>query len=606
MSSRDSRTPRTCSRSVASPGRITALSLSLLTVSILLPAGSCKRQERPHNLVIVLSDALRASNLPFHGYSRNTAPSLQALLPESVLFERHLANFPGTPVSVSQMMTGRLMAPLLMNPAPVTSPVKALEPNLLILPEALQEAGFETAIVSSHVWFDRARILDAFDRKFLVPPEPGEPYAPFERLIPPARDVIGSAEEPFFLYVHSMDTHGPFRFHAGFDHYRGMPGWPEVYNAYDSEILYTDAGVERILDALRHRGVLERTIFVFTSDHGEELGEMGPEYWNRSHGFTVRRVQLHVPLLIRLPGGRLGGTVRTIATQHLDLAPTLLRLAAPRASLGGYRFDGRDLGPGLNGKSSEAAREFEGVIAVTWRYWSIHAGDLEVHWDAWNEKHDVFQTTPTRFNYPMSVSISTTDASRRPGLLESLRARLDQARRHGNREWLRMATLREQPESVVVGVPGAVLDGTASSPTYERNLDDDLWMNDPWRRLEAGPEETPEAVTLGMPWIPGRYQIRIRLAQDRRREGWENRFRVRFPLSSDDGVHVDGARATAEGFVDLGTHQVGRYFAVEFAEPQGGVAIKGFSFESERAASGAESPLDPELEERLRALGYVD
>src|SRR5262245_40929669 len=60
------------------------------------------------NVVLVVSDALRAASLPIYGYPRDTAPSLRRLAEESIVFENHVAHYPGTPMSVSQMFTGRL------------------------------------------------------------------------------------------------------------------------------------------------------------------------------------------------------------------------------------------------------------------------------------------------------------------------------------------------------------------------------------------------------------------------------------------------------------------------------------------------------------------
>ena len=104
----------------------------------------------PYNIVVVLSDALRAASLPMYGYPRDTAPHLAALARESRLFATHLAHYPGTTTSLSQLFTGRLVPPLLLGNKAIAVPVDAIPPDLLVLPEVLRAHGYRTGIVTSH------------------------------------------------------------------------------------------------------------------------------------------------------------------------------------------------------------------------------------------------------------------------------------------------------------------------------------------------------------------------------------------------------------------------------------------------------------------------
>lgn len=554
-----------------------------------------------YNVVVVLSDALRAPNLPFYGYPRETAPVLGALTAESVIFERHLAAYPGTPTSVSQMLTGRLMPPLLMDHSFALAPVHAIEDDLLVLPRVLKAAGYRTGIVTSHPWFnERARVLEFFDRRALVEPRPGEAYAPFEALLEPAERFLDEAPEPFFLYVHSMDTHGPFRFHPGFDGFRGDAAFPEVYNAYDSEILYTDHWFGRLVAGLEERHLTDRTIIVFTSDHGEELGEMGPGFWNRSHGYTVRHVQLHVPLLIRLPEARSGGRTIDAPTSHIDLAPTLLRLARPGASLKPFRLDGRDLVSWISGDVPAEARN-RSLFAYTWRYWGLYKGDLELHYDQWEDRFRLLRTVTSNFNYPMSVPVE--EAALEGRLARELR----EVYRRRTRERLELPPRPDPLPLVPIGVPTTLVASDGPPPTFERDPTDGRWFQDTVLRLEADPREHPGAVTLATPWAAGDYRVWVRLARDTPGKVFRNRFRIRFPGSGRGVLDMDGSRASDEGLLDAGVHRLGRSFQVEISRPEGGVAIVGFLLEAMDAHAPANPEAFPEdLEERLRALGYVD
>lgn len=95
---------------------------------------------------------------------------------------------------------------------------------------------------------------------------------------------------------------------------------------YAKEVEHVDAAIGRLLDDLRARGWLERAIVVFTSDHGESLGER--DFYG--HATDVDDVQLRVPLLLRLaPGDARAARLAERAHQpvgHMDLVPTLLEL----------------------------------------------------------------------------------------------------------------------------------------------------------------------------------------------------------------------------------------------------------------------------------------
>jgi len=565
---------------------------------------------KPYNLIVFLSDALRASNLELYGYPRVTAPGLTRLAAESVVFDHHLAGFPGTPTSISQIMTGRLMPPLLMDAAYSRWPVRGLSDDLLILPRELRRRGYATGIVSSHFWFnERARILDFFDRQDIVLPHEGEPYAPYPRLIEPIERMLdgfaADPDKPFFLYVHSLDTHAPYHVHPAPDSYPPQEGWPRVFDAYDSEITYTDRWMGKVVDELRRRGLLDNSIFVFTSDHGEELGEMGPEYWNRSHGNTIRRVQLHVPLIVRLPGGRRGGERISAPTSHIDLAETLLDLADPgptsgptssstsEGGRGDLRTDGRDLVPLIEGREDPAPRT---LVAYTWRYWGLFQGAHELHYDQWRDRFDLYETQTVNLNYPLSAPADDPDLARR--MTRELRAAFNRR----TRERIGAPLPASPPDDAVIGLPTTVIDRT-EVPSYDHALDDGRWWLCETRLLEAGPEEHPAPVALATPWVPGKYRIRVRLDGDRVEEGWQNRFRVRIG-DEPRGIELSGADADEEGLLDAGVHDLGRILALEVAAPQGGVAITGFRL-TRVGAEATASPADRALEERLRALGYV-
>jgi arylsulfatase A-like enzyme len=599
--------------------------IALLALLTGVGAAGCGGSPEPaprYNLVFVLSDALRAYSLELYGYPRETAPNLTALAADGLVFEDHLVSYPATPYSVSQMFTGRFRSPDVMNTAHVGTPVRALGDDLLVLPRELQAAGYRTGIVTSHPWWADAPAIGFFDHQALLDPPPDDAYASVETFSDPVREFLDAAgdgeggdPEPFFLYVHSMDTHGPLRPHPGLTPARS-DGWPPMYDRYEGEIRYTDRWLGWLIDELRRRDLLDETIFVFTSDHGEELGEMGAGPWNWSHGYTVRRAQLHVPLVVRMPGGRPAGRVAE-TTRHLDLAPTLaeLLLGGEDAGLDRFRLDGRSLAERFDPDGWRAPDPSEPPVTTpAWneRYRALHRGEMALHHDLWTDRYEAYRSVTNGYNYPADQPVDEAE------LPSGFRAELDRVQRRSLGEYLRLPPPPTPDGPVVVGVPAPATAAAAGGVTYHPDPADGLWTLVPGRRLVAGEGESPPPIEIGMPWIPGDYRVSVRLLDRPAESGPAAPFLVTIagsgPGSNGGALEVDPRDAVPiEGapsgrYLDLGQHRIGALFRVTVAAPEGRVAIQGFRFEplGGGRGDGAAEAVDPELEERLRALGYVD
>jgi arylsulfatase A-like enzyme len=557
------------------------------------------------NIVFVLSDALRAASMPMYGYPRDTTPNLQEIARSSIVFDDHLSNAPNTIVSVSQLFSGRLMTPILLGAQHRVALTKAIPSDLMLLPQVLGELGYRTAIVAAHSWFNQqARILEHFEVQQTPDSEAKSPYPQFEEMLPAVREIIAEAaagDRPFFLYIHAMDTHAPFRFHPGFDRYRGVEDWPAKYNVYDSEIMYVDHCTQQVYAALQEHGVLDRTIFVFTSDHGEEFNEMGPGWPNRTHGYSARRALHHVPLIIRLPGDPNPGKRYPRRTQHLDLAPTLARLAVPEIDLQEYRIDGRDLSDELYGGASRA-EEIETSISRGMRYWGFYRRKEEAHYDHWSDEIRFYEIQSDRFNYPRPVSIEGTSpfAEHEGEMRREYERRNDEFWRLPRNEGLLGALdLTVSPFSVAPSSEGA--------PTYAESEADGRWHLRPWTSLSAGPSEEPGPIRMAMPWAAERYRVWVRLDEELIEKGYRNGFRVEIAAKQDRVVEVEEAGPERGVLVDLGEHDLDGRFEASIAEPRGGVGISGFKLEylgEERATEAIAD--DEQLKSRLRALGYVE
>ena len=110
-----------------------------------------------------------------------------------------------------------------------------------------------------------------------------------------------------------------------------------------------DSLIGKVLESLREKGVLDKTIIVIAADHGESLGEHGES----SHAFFIYDSTVSVPLILRLPASNLEGKVIDAQVENVDIMPTLLDLlgiAVPK------EVQGRSLVPLLAGGRAGAER----------------------------------------------------------------------------------------------------------------------------------------------------------------------------------------------------------------------------------------------------------
>lgn len=306
----------------------------LFSAWLLVPtsAGFAAPEKRP-NILLILVDTLRADHLGAYGYPRPTSPELDAFAQENLVFDYALATTPFTPASVASLFTGVYSSSHGMmfheGMAVARKQLMRLSDSFDTLAEVLQRTGYTTAAVSTNPW-----IQDTFAYN--------QGFEQFVRLeegkLSTAQSVNSSAakildgwkgsEKPFFLYLHYIDPHAPYRppreyrdiFHgpvAGLG-YTG-PAAIEI-GLYDNEIRYMSYSMGELFNDLKKRGLYEDLVIVFLSDHGEQFSEHG----NRRHGFRVYNEEIHVPLIIKTKGKQ--GRVSTTASL-VDVYPTLLSLA---------------------------------------------------------------------------------------------------------------------------------------------------------------------------------------------------------------------------------------------------------------------------------------
>jgi arylsulfatase A-like enzyme len=136
---------------------------------------------------------------------------------------------------------------------------------------------------------------------------------------------------------------------------RGLTDAEYPVAQYDAEIAYADERFGEVLHVLSEEKVLDDTLIIFTSDHGEAMNEHGVYY---DHMDAYEQVT-HVPLVIRYPE-RVKQTEIGALVQHIDFAPTILEAFGVDCPPG---FEGRSLWPLLEGKQGKDENHYDAVFS---------------------------------------------------------------------------------------------------------------------------------------------------------------------------------------------------------------------------------------------------
>ncbi len=329
------------------------------------------------NVLLLVLDTVRAWNLGWYGYGRNTTPLLDRRFENGVIFDRALATAPWTLPSHASMFTGRFPADL---SAGWTTRLDSTDPTVA---EVLAQAGYSTGGFVANYRYAGAStgLARGFSRYVDYPkdvPEALRMLALTRRALripwlqqwlvqrrifesKYAEDVNREfldwvdqrTDRPFFGFINYIDAHSPYlppapydtAFNRGADQERlseryladvervfgpgpiPSPLLTEYVDGYDGSLRYQDAQIDSLLNALERRGRLENTIVVVTSDHGEHFGEHGLI----QHGNSLFLPLLHVPLVVWGPGLVPGGLRIGAPTSLRNLAATLVDLAGVQA-----------------------------------------------------------------------------------------------------------------------------------------------------------------------------------------------------------------------------------------------------------------------------------
>src|SRR5581483_6493338 len=283
-------------------------------------------------VVLISVDTLRADHLPAYGYQGVQTPAIDALRKDSILYSSAWSHVPLTLPSHVSILTGEL------------PPDNGVRNNIgfpfdakkhATIASLLKANGYATgAAISAYVLRGNTGLSSAFDfYDDRIAIRGGEVLGNLQRDGHATERVAeewidAHAGGPFFFMLHLYEPHSPYEPPEPFkSRYAAQP--------YDGEIATADDVVGQFLAHLKAKGIYDKAIIVFLSDHGEGLNEHGEE----EHGIFLYREAIHVPLLLKLPGSQRHGETVSKPAQLIDLLPTLTALT------------GANTPPGLKGKS---------------------------------------------------------------------------------------------------------------------------------------------------------------------------------------------------------------------------------------------------------------
>lgn len=344
------------------------------------------------NVLFILIDTLRADRLSAYGYERTTTPNIDALAARGIRFEKVESQSSWTKASMASLWTG-----IVPEQTGVLRFFHALPDEVTLPAEVFQQAGFRTAGVWRNGWvannfgFDRG--FDLYYR-----PMPNRPSNNHRRQSPSSHKLegtdldvtqagveflTGSRDHPFFLYLHYMDVHQ-------YLYNDSSPAYGSSFSdIYDSSLHWVDQNVGVLVESLRGEGILDNTVIIIASDHGEAFFEHGGEGHARNLYWEVQSV----PLIVVPPIAIEGGIVVEEPVANIDIWPTIFDLlglpALPNA-------EGRSLLPLILAAGGSAAQpeELEGraLFAQLDRSWGRNGND--------SDEILSIRKEPYRFIYP--------------------------------------------------------------------------------------------------------------------------------------------------------------------------------------------------------------
>ncbi|MBI1318047.1 MAG: sulfatase-like hydrolase/transferase [Candidatus Hydrogenedens sp.] len=303
--------------------------------SLPLVTGAPEPTEPRPNVVFIVLDTLRRDRVHTFGGLRENSPDIDAFSNHAAIFQNAISPATWTTPSHASMFTGALSW---QHGAGSWFRGFTLDPHWTTIAELARDQGYLTAAfteggsLSGRFGFTQG-FQQYSDGPVFEGPRSGVARLTLEEAWGWVHD---KAAAPFFLFVQTYEIHAPYCSPAplGVAYVNPEDGGSNCIEEeditdeeigarasrlYDGGVLYTDGELGQFLDRMDQSGLLDNTLVVITSDHGEEFGEHGG-YGHTTHIYPEL---CHVPLIIRPPGGlETGRRIEALVTTR-DLHATL-------------------------------------------------------------------------------------------------------------------------------------------------------------------------------------------------------------------------------------------------------------------------------------------
>ena len=312
-------------RALKYPAVIFLLSLLLCSCSqqeIELPDAPKNTLRSDTNVLLITLDTLRWDHLGTYGKADISTPHIDGLAARGIQFNQAIAQIPLTTPSHASILTGTY---------PQVHKIRdiggfTLAEDVPTLATITQKAEFETAAFVAASVLHRRYGLNVGFRTYEDDMAGDKDSDKLPGVVAEVGgDVITDraiewltslgkpkSPKPFFLWVHYYDPHFPYDPPQPFrEQYADDP--------YSGEVAFTDQQVGRLFEFMDSLGLMERTLVVLLSDHGESLGEHG-EF---THGVFLYDSTMHIPMIIAGPDIPQGKVVEQ-QVRSIDVMPTVM------------------------------------------------------------------------------------------------------------------------------------------------------------------------------------------------------------------------------------------------------------------------------------------
>lgn len=385
-------------------------------------------QSRPNVLVIVI-DALRADHLSCLGYRNIETPNIDKIASEGVLFTNCIAQAPWTLPSVGSIFTSKYPSQhgaerqqirrglgwdnvipvrggyLYEENTTFAEILKAngyytvtFQPNINLL----FAAGFAQGVdfhLDCHKYHNLLleRLAEyTTERKVNQFFYPSYKFAEDEKIVNYMKNWLTiNNNTQFFMHALLFDTH---EYHLEEKGKKGRYHIPSV-ELYDAFIKKTDEQIGEIYNYMKGMRLLDQTIIVLLSDHGEEFGDHGGYDRGYSYDYDSGRMHAHtlydelirIPLIIRYPGKIKGNMVVNQQVRSIDILPTILSLLeiSYEGRLEGVDLSENDFKPGENLRAfSESILEGSEKKSLRTRDWKLIYHPVSQRYELYNLAKD--------------------------------------------------------------------------------------------------------------------------------------------------------------------------------------------------------------------------